>query len=284
MFLNFWNSSLKYKMMNLDSEQQTQNTTFTNPEIQECVVLNPARVAIYDDFKSSPRIIEVQPQDPKDFIGELTALIYKEAQQAGGIIAYSVIRQITENLIHAQFKEIVISIFPGGKEIRFSDQGPGIINKDDVLRPGFSTATREMKKYIDGVGSGLPIAKEYLEANHGEITIENNLINGAVITLKEHTEEETPAQVAKTSTPTFTNLTNLIAPEITERQIMILNYLLDGQFAGNKEIAEDLGLPQSSVYNDLGKLQDLKYVEKIGKKRIITSLGREVINQLKQSV
>ncbi|MDO4841127.1 MAG: helix-turn-helix domain-containing protein [Phoenicibacter congonensis] len=270
-------------MMNLDSEQQTQNTTFANPEIQECVVLNPARVAVYDDFKSSPRIIEVQPQDPKDFIGELGALIYKESQQAGGTIAYSVIKQITENLIHAQFKEIVISIFPGGKEIRFTDQGPGIINKDDVLRPGFSTATREMKQYIDGVGSGLPIAKEYLEANNGEITIENNLVNGAVITLKEHTEEKIPAPVIKPAAINVPSFTNFIAQDITQRQIQILEYLFDGQLAGNNEIAENLGIPQSSVYNDLRKLQDLKYVEKVGKKRIITALGRQVIDQLKQN-
>ncbi len=43
-----------------------------------------------------------------------------------------------------------------GNTIRFADQGPGIAHKDLVQEPGFSSATEPMKRYIRGVGSGLP--------------------------------------------------------------------------------------------------------------------------------
>jgi predicted transcriptional regulator len=48
-----------------------------------------------------------------------------------------------------------------------------------------------MKHYIRGVGSGLPLVKEYLDLSHGNITIEDNLNSGAVVTLslKDHPSE-----------------------------------------------------------------------------------------------
>lgn len=237
-------------------------------------VKTPARIAIYDDYRSQPRIVEVPPDEPKVFLGALAGKIYEEETSQGGKIAYSVIKQVSENFIHAGFKEMVISILPGGKEIRFSDQGPGIENVQNALRPGFSTATQKMKQYIDGVGSGLPIAQEYLSLNRGEIKIESNLNHGCVITLKESAEETSenvsiPADFLKQ----ITNRTDL-----THRQVSILHILSSGETFGNKQIAEELELPQSSVHNELNKLQDMNFVEKVGTKRKITDLGREVIN------
>ena len=40
-----------------------------------------------------------------------------------------------------------------------------------------------MKRYIRGVGSGLPIVREYLESSHGTITIEDNMGAGSVVTI-----------------------------------------------------------------------------------------------------
>ena len=255
MFLNF----LEYNKKRMEEQNNIE-------------VRTPARIAVYDDFRSSPRIVEVEPEETKDFLGKLAAKIYEEEQAAGGKIAYSVIKQVSENFIHAGFKEMVVSIFPGGKEIRFSDQGPGIENVDDVLRPGFSTATTEMKKYIDGVGSGLPIAKEYLTLNNGSIEIESNLNHGCVITLKENEEQKNVVIPANFSTEMTKNA------KITPRQFSILTLLSNGETLGNKQIAEELELPQSSVHNELNKLQDMNFVEKVGTKRRITNIGREVIN------
>ena len=240
-------------------------------EEQNIVVKQAARIAVYDDFRSQPRIVEVQPEETRDFLGHLASKIYEEEQAKGGKIAYSVIKQVSENFIHAGFREMVISILPGGKEIRFSDQGPGIENVEDVLRPGFSTATAEMKKYIDGVGSGLPIAKEYLTLNNGSIKIESNLNKGCVITLREN-DDENVVIPANFSTDVAKN------SKLTPRQFSILQLLSHGETLGNKQIAEVLELPQSSVHNELNKLQDMNLVEKVGTKRRITNIGREVIH------
>lgn len=264
--------------MNFEDKHSDKNTTSLDNSNIQCSVNTPARVAIYDDFKSSPRIIEIEPKEPKDFIGELAAVIYGESQKSGGKIAYSVIKQITENLIHARFKEIVVSIFPGGKEIRFSDQGPGIKNKEDVFRPGFSTATHEMKKYIDGVGSGLPIAKEYLESNHGEITIENNLDAGVVITLKE--EKNSSYRQNTIKLPNTLEIDNSTSKIVSKRQESIMRLLAEEEIAGNKQISESLGIPQSSVHNELSKLEQMKYVKKVGTKRALTALGKEITESL----
>ena len=134
-----------------------------------------ARIARYDDFLSAPQITEVSPAPTHTFIENLTVAIYSQAQQMGGKVPYTIIREVSENFIHAQFKEIIVSILDKGNTIRFADQGPGIEKKDKAQLPGFSSATTQMKEYIRGVGSGLPIVREYLNSSHGTITIEDIL-------------------------------------------------------------------------------------------------------------
>ena len=124
---------------------------------------------------------EIAPTTTAEFIENLASTIYTQAQQAGGSIPYTAIREVSENFIHAQFKEIVVSIFDKGNTIRFTDQGPGIPQKEKAQMPGFSSATSDMKRYIRGVGSGLPLVKEYLSFSHGRITIEDNIKCGSVV-------------------------------------------------------------------------------------------------------
>ena len=67
-----------------------------------------ARIALYDDLRSAPRVVEVEPADTTQYIENLASTIYREAQQAGGTIPYTVIREVSENFIHARFREIVV--------------------------------------------------------------------------------------------------------------------------------------------------------------------------------
>lgn len=142
-----------------------------------------ARIALYDDLKSAPRVTEINPAPTADYIENLASSIYEQAKLSGGTIPYTVIREVSENFIHAQFAEVTVSILDGGNTIRFADQGPGIFQKDKAQLPGFSSAVESMKHYIRGVGSGLPIVKEYLDFSHGTITIEDNLGTGSVVTI-----------------------------------------------------------------------------------------------------
>ena len=150
-----------------------------------------ARIAVYDDMKMAPRVIEIQPAPTAEYIERLADVIDEQKRRLGGTIPYSAIREVSENFIHARFTEVVVSILDGGNTIRFCDQGPGIHNKDKATLPGFTSATEPMKHYIRGVGSGLPLVKEYLDLSHGNITIEDNLNSGAVVTLslKDHPSE-----------------------------------------------------------------------------------------------
>lgn len=142
-----------------------------------------ARIALYDDLRSAPRVTEIQPATTAEFIENLASKIYEQARAAGGTIPYTVVREVTENFIHARFTEIIVSILDDGNTIRFADQGPGINQKEKAQLPGFTSAIEPMKHYIRGVGSGLPIVKEYLDLSHGTITIEDNLGTGAVVTI-----------------------------------------------------------------------------------------------------
>ncbi|MFR3272949.1 MAG: ATP-binding protein [Slackia sp.] len=148
--------------------------------------------------------------------------MYAQAQQTGGAIPYTVIREVSENFIHARFCEIVVSIYDGGNTIRFSDQGPGIPQKEKAQMPGFSSATDPMKQYIRGVGSGLPLVKEYLSFSHGRITIEDNLRTGAVVTISVAPEQDQAPSKHRANAPRC----NSSDPHLTDREKDILSLLM----------------------------------------------------------
>lgn len=142
-----------------------------------------ARIAVYDDAAAAPRVVVVDPSDIRSYLEEITKQVTALSHEQGGTIPFTVIREIVENLIHAYFIEPTISILDGGNTIRFSDQGPGIKEKKRALEYGTSTATEEMKRYIRGVGSGLPYVQQYMEQKGGCLLIEDNLSQGTVVTI-----------------------------------------------------------------------------------------------------
>ena len=234
-------------------------------------VPNTARVAVYEDLKAAPRILEIAPTDTKQFIENLADCINDQKTKLGGTIPYTVIREVTENFIHAQFSEIVVSVLDQGNTIRFCDQGPGIANKDKAVKPGFTSASEPMKDFIRGVGSGLPIVKEYLDASHGQLVIEDNIVNGAVVTISMRSAKEEPAP----STP------SVPVPLLSERELQILELLSKEGALGNKEVADATGYPLSTCHGDLKKLEEAGLIELTrGKKRMLTDYGFAVSKQL----
>ena len=158
------------------------NGTQVAPEAT-IVVRHPARIAVYDDLAAAPRVVVVEPKDVRSYLEEITATVTKLAQEQGGTIPFTVVREVVENLIHAYFIEPAISILDHGNTIRFSDQGPGIADKERALEFGTTSATIEMKRYIRGVGSGLPYAQQWLQDKGGSLTVEDNIHNGTVVTM-----------------------------------------------------------------------------------------------------
>lgn len=141
------------------------------------------RIAIYDDMLSTPRVIVVQPKDPRSYLEEITNTVYHCMKEQGGSLSLMVIRELVENFIHAHFTEPIVSILDGGNTIRFADQGPGINDKERAFEFGVTSANRSMKRYIRGTGAGLPMVQQYLENAGGAVSIEDNLGAGTVVTV-----------------------------------------------------------------------------------------------------
>lgn len=280
-------------------------------------VANTARIALYDDMLSSPRIVEVPPANTMDFIGELSSQIYNLSREMGGGIPFSAIRQVTENFIHAEFREIVVSIMDDGNTIRFTDQGPGIRDKQRAQMPGFSSATEEMKQYIDGVGSGLPIVREYLDVKHGTLTLDDNLNGGSVVTLS-LIPQDASSQAQPALTPTSAGVSDitsatafspveattaasptialpngaygargahpmpahLVTAALSRRGMQILSLFKHDETLGVQDISTMTDIPLSSTHSELRKLEEAGLIEKLGKKRVLSDLGRSVVESL----
>lgn len=157
-------------------------------------VSHPARVAVYDDAAAAPRVVVIEPRGVREYLEEITATVSRLSREQGGSIPFMVIREIVENFVHAYFQAPTISILDGGNTIRFSDRGPGIREKDLALEYGTSSATEEMKRYIRGVGSGLPYVQQYMEDKGGSLTIEDNIAGGTVVTISTRPADEAPVR------------------------------------------------------------------------------------------
>lgn len=242
-----------------------------------------ARIALYDDLLSLPRIIDIDPGETKQFITDIATEVYEQARAAGGSIPFTIIMQVTENFIHAKFAEIVISIMDKGNTIRFTDQGPGIQNKEKAQQPGYSSATKEMKEYINGVGSGLPIVKEYLETKQGLIEIEDNINSGAVITIsldsvsKKDDSHKTSMNHDEASQNTLSSLSvDLVLSGLSNRSKSILSLFNTADMWGVKDISDELGIAASSTHNELKKLEEAGMITKLGTKRVLTEFGSTI--------
>jgi DNA-binding CsgD family transcriptional regulator len=227
------------------------------------------RLAVYDSLLAPPQVISLSAEDFNELVGELSSRTYRYARERGGRIPFVVIREIVENLIHAFFKDAVVTVMDDGNTIRISDQGPGIRDKARALEPGFTTATREMRRFIKGVGSGLPVAHEQLAFLGGAISIEDNLDRGTVVTLKVGARAAAPpAAAASEAAPPPP------APRITERQRKVLLLVAELGSAGPSTIADELKISVSTAYRELGALETLQLLAARGAgKRTLTEEG-----------
>lgn len=161
-----------------------------------------ARIAVYDDAAAAPRVVVVEPKDVRAYLEEITSEVTHLSHEQGGTIPFMVIREIVENFIHAYFMEPTVSILDHGMTIRFSDQGPGIQQKGRALEYGTSSATEEMRRYIRGVGSGLPYAQQYMADKGGTLTIADNIGHGTIVTISMKKSADTEsAPVSQQSMP-----------------------------------------------------------------------------------
>ena len=241
-------------------------------------VSTTARIALYDDMKSAPRITCIEPAPTDEFIEKLASTIDEQAKRLGGNIPYTAVREVSENLIHAQFREIVVSILDKGDTICFADQGPGIMEKEKAQKPGFTSATEPMKKYIRGVGSGLPIVREWIVDRNGSLVIDDNLSSGAVVTLS---LVKKPSSVPSSAGIEASQPLPLPHIQLDDRQQLFLRYLLSEGELRITDLVEMTDMPNSSAFNILSKLEQEGLVEKTpNRKRSLTQLGVQIARSL----
>ncbi len=225
------------------------------------------RLAVYDSPTTSPRVIELSSSNCLEFIHLLATKTYEASQSKGGKLPYIIIKELVENLIHAYFRDAIITVLDDGNTIRISDRGPGIKNKEKAFLPGFSTANAQIKEYIKGVGSGLPIVKEALSYIGGAITIEDNLSQGTVITLSlgaaspRDTGGEQKEESRKKRKP---------LPSLTDRQKRVLLLIMELSLAGPSIVAKELNISLSTAHRDMAYLEkiDLLRCDENGKRSL----------------
>jgi ribosomal protein S25 len=253
----------------------------------------PARIAVYDGLRCEPQIVDIENDDVKQYIGSIAAKTYELASARGGQIPYTVILQVTENFIHAHFSEPCISILDKGNTIRFSDQGPGIEDKERAQLPGFTSATQEMRRYINGVGSGLPIVKEYLKFSNGRLVIEDNISQGTVITISvnpymqrdeplvyRESPQQQQQQQQEQKQEQASRAQQAKKTELQQRDEDILRLTLHLGSIGPTDVHEQLQIPVSTAHRLLKRLEGSGYLKSEAggqHRRIITDSGKAAI-------
>jgi hypothetical protein len=228
------------------------------------------RIAIYDTLTSPPRVVVVEEEDVPALIASLAEKTYHYCREQGGQIPYSVLQELIENLLHAYFRDVVITILDNGQTIRISDHGPGVEDKERAFLPGFTTATAEQRLIIRGVGSGLPLARESLQFLRGILTVEDNLGGGAVFTIKMPTAPH--PEPAPPGAP---------AVKLTNRQTKILVLLMELGQAGPTQVGKELGFAPATAFRDLAVLQDMGLIHSLdGGKRALREEGLRLLESI----
>jgi len=228
------------------------------------------RIAVYDTLTSPPRVVAIEERDLPALIASLAEKTYHYCREQGGQVPYSVIQELIENLLHAYFRDVVITILDNGQTIRISDHGPGLEDKERAFQPGFTTATAYQRQLIRGVGSGLPLAQESLQFLRGVLTVEDNLGGGAVFTIRMPTAAEAPP-----AAPGGPHV------KLTTRQIKVLVLLMELGSAGPTAIARELGFSPATVFRELVVLQDMGLIHSLGDgKRALREEGLRLLESI----
>jgi len=239
------------------------------------------RIAVYPSG-GAPEITEVSAADPSSATRKFTRLVSEKVREVGGRVPQEAIREVVENLIHAGYRGVVISILDDGNVVRVSDKGPGVENKSRAMEFGFSGAAPEALGEIRGVGAGLGIARAAAEKVGGTLTIEDNIGGGTVATVSVAGEERVVDETgAPPSAPQRRYPDGVPRMNISERQQKVLITVLECGEVGPSTVAERLEISVSTAYRDLSVLEEhgLVMADESGK-RLISPLGRDLVEAI----
>lgn len=241
------------------------------------------RIAVYP-AGGGPEITEVAAANPRAATAKFTKFVMAQVRDLGGEVPEEAVREVLENLVHAGYRGVVVSVFDGGNSVRVSDKGPGIDNKQRAMEFGFSGASPEAAREIRGVGAGLGIARAAADKVGGTVTIEDNIGGGTVATISVPAGDEAaaPERVASAKPASPRKYPDGVPRmNISERQQKVLITVLECGEIGPSTVAERLEISVSTAYRDLSVLEEHGLVagEESGK-RTVTPLGRDLVEAI----
>jgi hypothetical protein len=241
------------------------------------------RIAVYPR-SGEPEVTEVAAANPRSATAKFTRFVMGRVSEAGGRVPEESVREVIENLVHAGYRGVVISILDGGDVVRISDKGPGVQQKERAMEFGFSGATAEALHEIRGVGAGLGIARAAAEKVGGTVVIEDNIGGGTVATISVPVEgsDSKEREPFINSAPLRRRYPDGVPRmNISERQQKVLITVLEHGEVGPSTVAERLEISVSTAYRDLSVLEEhgLVVTDESGK-RMISPLGRDLVEAI----
>jgi DNA-binding transcriptional ArsR family regulator len=147
-----------------------------------------------------------------------------------------------------------------------------------------------MKVHIRGVGSGLPIVREFLSHQGGALTIDDNLGVGTVITVSatsgpnrdgatEYSVAEQAVVFPELEAPAATE--RVPVPRLTTRHKKVLSLVLELGEVGPSLVSKELKVGLSTAHRDLAYLEEqgLIAADESGK-RELTDLGTTYLDRI----
>ena len=240
------------------------------------------KVAVYPK-SGEPEVSEVSAASPRAASEKFSRLIMEKVRDSGGSVPEEALRELIDNLVHAEFRGVVVSVLEDGNVVRISDKGPGIEHKERAFEFGFSGATPEAIREIRGVGAGLGIARAAAEKAGGTVSVEDNIGGGTVATVSvgETAEEKEDGTPPSQPVPQRKYPDAVPRMNISERQEKVLITVLESGEVGPSTVAERLEISVSTAYRDLSVLEEHGLVagDESGK-RVITPLGRDLVENI----
>ena len=242
------------------------------------------RIAVYSEA-GEPEITEAAASSYRSGSRKFSKLVGEKLKEIQGLVPEEAVQEVVDNLIHAEYQGVVISILDAGRSVRVSDRGPGVEKKDSAFEFGFSGASPTALPEIRGVGAGLGIARRAAERVGGTVTLEDNIGGGTVVTIsvpaadqEGQKTENVPDDVA-VAAPARRRYPDAVPRlNISERQEKVLITVLECGEIGPSTVADRLEISVSTAYRDLSILEEYGLLSggESGK-RSVSPLGRDFV-------
>lgn len=220
------------------------------------------RVAVHRAALEPPAIIEIRDITAAAII-EST---FSHVAQMSSVPPLA-LREVIENLIHADFRDALVTVLDAGRTVRVADRGPGITDPHRAMEPGYTTADERIRSVVRGAGSGLALASGLVAAEGGLLEIEGNLDGGSVVTI---TVEGPPAPGSADEGAT---------PSDVQRRLLAL--LLEMAPAHPETMSRELVLPLGAVGRELVLLEHRGLVARFADGgRVLTERGAAIVATL----